>query len=198
MLYERLDTGIIGGFLLTVALVCVPGGIYNQWHVDRLVSQIEKHLTIPHEFYVIRESNKPSWWAKVDLSEPGRFSGRVLYLDLDVKVVGDLDDLACIDAPFAAIKDYQYPMTINSSVMTWDAGVSDHVFTEFTPSVMKRFRGDQNWINNRIPWARRFPREWCVSYKATVRPLGRVPADARVIVYHGEPKPWSLEESVHD
>jgi hypothetical protein len=186
LLDERMDTGASG--MLTVALVCVPGGIFSQWHVDRLIPQIDKHLTIPHEFHVIRKSNKPGWFAKIDLFEPGRFKDRVLYLDLDVTVIGSLDDIVRIDAPFAAIKDYQYPMTLNSSVMTWDSGAADHVFNEFEPSVMARFRGDQNWIYNRIPGARRFPKEWCVSYKLSK--LTGIPNDARVVVYHGESKPW--------
>jgi len=154
---------------------------------------VEDCLSLPYRFVCVDDSPFPGWWAKISLFEPGRFSGRVFYLDLDTTVVGLLDPIVLIEAPFAAIKDYQYPMIINSSVMVWDAGVADHVFTEFNPSVMERYSGDQNWINNRIPTARRFPREWCVSYKATVKPMGRVPDNARIVVYHGEPKPWDLE-----
>lgn len=175
--------------MLTVALVCVPGGIYNQEHVYRLIEQVQDHLTIPHCFYILASSDKPGWWAKVDLFEPGVFKDRVLYLDLDTTIVGSLDDIVNIDASFAAIKDYQYPMTLNSSVMVWDAGAGDIIFNDFTPEVMKKYRGDQNWIYNRIPAARRFPGDWCVSYRLT---KGRVPKDARIIIYHGSPKPWDI------
>ena len=202
--------------MLTVACVLKSGGIYDHTHVDRLQQQVAKHLQMPHAFVCLTDMPEyidgaiieplqhdwPGWWSKIELFRPtvqqdvnpGVFEGRVLYLDLDVDIVGSLDNIADFDAPFAAINDYQYPMTINSSVMVWDAGVADHVFNEFTPAVMERFRGDQNWIYNRIPAARRFPREWCVSYKATVVPLGRVPDDARVVVYHGKPKPWDLTD----
>lgn len=165
---------------------------YTAEHVDRLYHQVNPYMDQPFKFVCVDDSPFPGWWAKISLFEPGRFSGRVLYLDLDVTVVGGLDAVVDIEAPFAAIKDYQFPMTINSSVMTWDAGVADHVFSEFIPSVMTQYNGDQNWINNRIPSARRFPKAWCVSYKVTVKPTGNVPTDARVIVFHGRPKPWDI------
>ena len=167
---------------------------YRPEHVERMLEMITDHVEQPFVFECVDDSPYPGWWAKISLFEPGRFSGRVLYLDLDVTVVGQIDPVARIEAPFAAIKDYQNPMTINSSVMVWDAGTADHVFSEFSPEVMERFRGDQDWINNRMPSARRFPKEWCVSYKATVKPMGRVPDGARIVVYHGLPKPWDLAE----
>jgi hypothetical protein len=182
--------------MLTVALVCVPGGIYDNSHVHRIISQIEKHLTIPHVFDVLRSSDKPGWWAKIDLFKPGRFSGRVLYLDLDTTVVGSLDDLVGFDAPFVAIQDYQYPIRINSSVMSWDAGVADHIYTEFVPNAFDtigKTHGDQDWIHQHIA-AARFPKRWCPSYRAHVLPTGKVPKDARIIVFHGRPKPWEMEE----
>ena len=185
--HERLDEG---SPRLTVAMVCVPGGIYGASHVERLLGQVSTHLD-GYETHVIWESDKPGWWAKIDLFEPGRFTGRVLYLDLDVAVVGDLNELAWYDT-FCAIRDYQFPLTINSSVMAWDAGVADHIYTDFNDDVMRRYRGDQNYINTKIH-ARRFPMAWCPSYRAHCR--DGVPEGARVIVYHGQPKPWDLDGS---
>lgn len=179
--------------MLTVALVCVPGGSYNYNHVDRLIKQVRSNLTIPHTFNITWITDKPGWWSKINLFAPGKFEGRVLYLDLDITIVDKIDDIVNIDAPFAAIKDYQYPMTINSSVMVWDAGIVDHIYTDFTSDVMENYHGDQNWINNRVPTARRFPQDWCVSYKATVLPLGFIPKGTKIVVYHGQPKPWEIE-----
>ncbi len=152
------------------------------------------NLNQPYRFVCIEGSDKPGWWAKIDLFTPGLFTGRVLYLDLDVTVVGNLDDLANQDAPFVAIADYQHPLTINSSVMAWDAGAGDAIYTDFTPDVMSRLHGDQNWIHEKV-FAERFPRRWCPSYRAHVQPTGKVPDDARVIVYHGQPKSWDLPEN---
>lgn len=183
--------------MLTVACVCVPGGIYHEGHVERLRQMVERHLSLPFSFEVIRESPFPGWWAKVSLFEPRRFFGRVLYLDLDVTVVGSLNDLAELRAaPIYAISDYQRPLTVNSSVMVWRAGHADAVYTRFTPDVMGRLHGDQDWINECVRPAR-FPRRWCPSFKRDVQPAGRVPTDARVVVFHGKPKPWEVDCSIY-
>ena len=184
--------------MITVACVCVPGGIYDASHVERLEGMVAAHLSQPHRFVCIDDSPWPGWWAKVSLFDPGRFDGRVLYLDLDVTVVGSLDDLAAYPHPFAAISDYLNPLVLNSSVMAWDAsvstrGVADRVFTEFSASVMERLHGDQDWITKQMPAAVRFPRRWCPSYKANVLPAGHVPDGARVVVFHGRPRPWEVD-----
>lgn len=179
--------------MLTVALVCVPGGIYDDSHIRRMVTQVEDYLECDHMFHVIRESDKPGWWAKIDLFQPGSFTGRVLYLDLDITIVGGLDEVATFDAPFAAIPDYTRFSTLNSSVMVWDVGYCDHIYKNFTPDVMDTPGGDQAWITKQMPMARKFPRRWFPSYKLHVEPTGRIPDGAKAVIYHGQPKPWSTD-----
>lgn len=186
--------------MLTVAAVCVPGGIYNTGHVDRLFAQVRKHLSIPFKEHVVLESDKPGWFSKLDLFKPGQFSGRVLYLDLDSTVIGSLDDLATIPAPFAIIKNFKEfkepnKALFNSSVMRWDAGAADHLFTNFTSDVMDRMNGDQDFISEQMPDAATFPGDWCVSYKVSrYAKLNTMPKDSRVVCYHGQPKPWDLPD----
>src|SRR3990172_3475193 len=123
--------------MLTVACVLSPGPTYNRSHVERLEVMVAQHMRQPYRFVCVDDSPFPGYWAKVSLFQPGRFTGRVLYLDLDVTVVGTLDELAYYPYPFAAIRDYQYPLQINSSVMAWDAGVSDCVYDDFMPDAME-------------------------------------------------------------
>ena len=187
--------------MLTVAAVCVPGGIYNTGHVERLFAQVRQHLSIPFKEHVILESDKPGWFAKLDLFKPDRFTGRVLYLDLDSTVIGSLDDLATYPAPFSIIKNFKEfkepdKARFNSSVMSWDAGAADHLFNNFTTSVMDRLNGDQDWISEQIPYADTFPNNWCVSYKVRrYAKLNTMPKDARVVCYHGQPKPFDLPDN---
>ena len=186
--------------MLTVAAVCVPGGIYNLSHVERLFAQVRQHLSMPFKEHVILESDKPGWFSKIDLFQPGRFTGRVLYLDLDSTVIGSLDDLAMIPAPFAIVKNFKEfkepnKAMFNSSVMVWDAGVADHIYNNFTPTVMDRLNGDQDWISEQIPHADTFPSDWCVSYKVRRAKLNTMPKDARVVCYHGFPKSWDLPDN---
>jgi hypothetical protein len=178
--------------MLTVACVLSEGPkrTYDTNHVERLKSQIK--LAQPYEFVCLDDSPFPGWWAKISLFEPGRFEGRILYLDLDVTVVDLLDDIADYPASFAAIKDWLRP-TINSSVMAWDAGMMDRIYTNFTPSVMERLAGDQDWITEQMPDTEVFPEEWCVSYRKHVRMFKVVPPNAKVVVYHGFPKPWEIK-----
>lgn len=152
---------------------------------------VSQHMRQPYQFVCVDDSPFPGWWSKISLFESGRFSGRVLYLDLDVTVVGALDDLADYPYPFAAIRDYQYPLQVNSSVMAWDAGTADCIYNDFTRDVMDRLHGDQNFIYEKINPVT-FPKHWCPSYKASILTTGKVPNDARVIVYHGFPKPWEV------
>jgi len=204
--------------MLTVASVLWQGeikdSVYHPEHVARLREQVARHLSQPHRFVCLSNvalpegiermsafQDWPGWWQKICCFQPGRFEGRVLYLDLDVTVVGQLDDLADFPESFVAIQDYAHPIRINSSVMAWDAGVADHVYLKFLEAVetsggtspMEKMHGDQNWIHAHIHSAR-FPKRWVPSYKAHVLPAGKVPEDARVCVYHGEPKPWSLPD----
>jgi len=144
----------------------------------------------PFEFTCIDDSPYPGYWAKISLFEPGRFKGRVLYFDLDTTLVQGIDDIINFPWPFGIINDWNLP-GVNSSVMVWDAGAADHLYTKFKPEVMERLHGDQNWISEKMLSAVRFPKDWCVSYKKHVRPTGKIPKDAKVICYHGNPRPWT-------
>ena len=153
----------------------------------------------PFDFVCVTESPFRGWWAKIDLFRPGRFQGRVLYLDLDVTVTGKLDELADYDAPFVLIKDWER-IGYNSSAMAWDAGYNDRLYTEFDASEdesgdMARPGGDQSYIWRKMHGEATFPRNWCRSFKRIV--LLREPTDdMRVVVFHGFPKPWTVEKWV--
>ena len=177
---------------LTIACVLKEGGIYTQKHVSRLRQQIIGKISQPYEFYCLNDSPFPGWWAKISLFEQSRFTGRVLYLDLDVDIVGNLDEIADFPWPFGIINDWN-GQSINSSVMVWDAGYADSIFTKFKESDMDKYEGgDQHYIANNFISTVKFPKEWCLSYKTHIRGK-RIPETAKVIVYHGLPKPWDLK-----
>lgn len=195
---ERMDKRFTGRAVLTVACVLSNGPIYTRDHVARLDAMVAEHMTQPYRFVCLDDSPFPGWWAKISLFEPGRFNGRVLYLDLDVTVVGSLDEIADFPAPFVAIKDWERP-TFNSSVMAWDAGVADRVYTGFTPEIMERqnYGGDQAWLTDSLPMqaqAQFFPVNWCPSYKHHCR--YSVPKGAKAVVFHGQPRPWDLTKDL--
>lgn len=191
---------------LTVACVLWRGPNarrdYRPEHVSRLRDMVARHLTVPHRVVCLSNwpvpceriplvTSREGWWAKTELLRPDLFTGRVLYLDLDVTIIDNIDEIAAYPGQFVTLRDW-LTLGFNSSVMLWDAGIADHLYRDLTLADMNRLHGDQDWLTERFPSAATFPRSWVVSYKANVRPKGRVPDGAKVIVWHGVPKPWQL------
>lgn len=192
--------------MLTVACVLSEGPkrSYDETHVERLQKMVAEHVEQPYRFLCLTNMHVsceslslvrdwPSWWSKIELFSPDLFKGnrdRILYLDLDVTITGKLDDLVDYPAPFVICRDF-LKLGFNSSVMVWDAGYADNIYTLFNDSVMKRLHGDQNWIQGVLPDAATFPKRWCISYKRSL--LEGQSDDMRVLVYHGNPKPWDLD-----
>lgn len=173
---------------LTVACVRVAGNVpYPVEYVTRLKAMVEKHLAREHRFVCLTDrthslprdiesieipppSKMFGWWRKVELFAPGRFEGRVLYLDLDTLIVQALDPLVDFPSSFALIPTagsfqpttkHRVVKRFNSSVMVWEAGVNAQLFTDWTSAVTKRLHGDQDWIGEQWPHASMFPAEWC-------------------------------------
>jgi len=196
--------------VLTVACVLWVGDFrkteYRPEHVERLEAMVRDHLDEPYRFVCLTNvpekvscetiplvTDWPGWWAKLELFRPDLFDDRVLYLDLDVDVIGDLSDLVNFDAPFASIKDWQNG-GYNSSVMVWTPQErTNRLYQTF--SMNKNFPGDQDWISASM-WPKvYFPAPWCLSYKRHIRFLRqKLTLENRVIVYHGDPKPWDIDD----
>ncbi|KKM72785.1 hypothetical protein LCGC14_1417100 [marine sediment metagenome] len=155
----------------------------------------------------------PGWWSKMELF---RLDGPVLYLDLDVVITGSLDELIAADcqpfdpAAFAiseqlgktnllvAPRDFMNKRELNSSVLFFnDCGYLYDQFAEDPDRHMSRFRGDQNFITDRCWDALTFPPGWCVSYRRDCRTklgVGQLPKGARVVCFHGAPKPPDVDD----
>jgi hypothetical protein len=211
------------GFI--VACVCW-GPKYPNAYVHRLQAAVAKHLPIDHRFVCLSDREIPGvetiplpqlkkteegWWQKPNLFWPGLFpdGARVLYFDLDVVFTGDLSILAMQwkSEPIAMIYNFgpnRGHCAHNSSVMLWSANDErlHPIWLEFQrhgDEVMRSLHGDQCWI-----WRvlrddiANFPRDYILSYKYDCRGK-HVDPQARVVVFHGYPKPdqcrepWVLE-----
>ena len=181
------------GRMITVA--CVNWGDYlgrGQHYVDTLRSAVARNLKQPFEFVCVREAgNLQDWWVKIALFQPGRFKGRVLYLDLDSVVVGPLDELV-ESKGIIDMHDWGWGAhPLNSSVMVWDAGEHERVFTAYQPEIAKKFcvGGDQEWITALGGW-QALPAHMVRSYR--YHSIKAPPADASVVTFHGTPKPHEV------
>lgn len=140
------------------------------------------------------------WWNKLALFQPGALPDgeRVLFLDLDTVVCGGLGDLSAYDGRFAIMRDVFYPEHMQSSVMAWEAGTVGHIWTTWDRGGRPQFdpRGDQRWIEAMQPkadyWQDVVPGQ-IVSFKADCLSLNAVPDNARLLIFHGRPRPHECE-----
>lgn len=140
----------------------------------------------------------PRWWPIIEVFRPGLFDGRVLYLDLADLIVGDLAPLASqpgfVVAPEPIVPG---PGKMCSGVMLFSA-TDNEIYKRFDRGAITRLRGDQDWIAELRPYARKFRHDWVISYKGHCvlrkRPIG----DARIVLFHGIPKPPQAEQWVRD
>ena len=149
------------------------------------------------------EQNIKGWWNKLSLFKPGQFPAgeRVLYFDLDQVIIGDMSDIAAHDEHFAIARDFYQPLRMNSSIMSWEAGKYDFIWTTWDNCRRPQWdkRGDQFWIETMLRDSQTqflqdiYPGQ-IVSYKSDCVPLGGIPPGARIIAHHGQPRPHEVPE----
>lgn len=196
--------------MITVACVLRSGGDFTPMHVTALQRTVSKHLQVPHQFRVLTDydidgehivrliTTWPKWWAKLELFRPGAFSGPVLYFDLDTMLVGSIDMLAGYRGQLALLSDFLKPGRLQSGVMAWTPGpMTEAIWRCFTVNparYMRSYPGDGQFLNtyvDRADYLQTLFRGRIVSYNRHVQRLGRVPSCARVICFHGHPRPWT-------
>ncbi len=138
------------------------------------------------------------WWCKMAMFAPETFEAdeRILACDLDTLITGDLSDIAGYDGEFAALNDPYHPLQLSSSLMTWRAGHLHHVWGDWNAAERPTERfgvfGDGGCLEHFHPQCDRlqslFPGQ-IYSFKSTIWLIGQVPPNARVVFFHGRPKP---------
>lgn len=118
-------------------------------------------------------------WTKLELFNPfrewNRHGHRVLFLDLDVLAVASLDPIVDFPAQFALTEDElvderahdttdRYGRKIvrkfNSSVMVWDGGTQNELFTRWSPKDALIYSTDQDFVAAWAPRAVGLPLNW--------------------------------------
>lgn len=125
------------------------------------------------------------WYQKLGLFKSGVIEGKSLFLDLDVIVAGELDRFFDWPHDFGISKDFIW-QGFNSSVMILTPDVCPAIYDDYIKSPRIHRKGDQGIIEEYLPDAVTFPREWCLSYK--VDHVHSRPENA-IVVLHGLPNP---------
>lgn len=189
-----------------ILTVLRSGGEYTKDHVERLRWQCDRYA-FGVEFHCLTDLDGtlqhgwPGWWSKI---EAFNIKGPVLYMDLDTTVRGDLSPLLAMAEKhdFIALRDFNpNQREMGSGLMAWSGDMS-RIYDEFTEDPeghmarcrTPRYWGDQGFIEPLTPgrkyWQDLLPGA-VVSYKMHCR--NGIPEGARVICYHGKPRPWEVE-----
>ena len=200
-------------------IVCLKHGTkYPAKYVNNLLHGVEKHTTIPFEFHCFTEENKgldssitihglphklpgPGWWQKLYMfSKEAELEGRVLYVDLDTLVTGNIDHIVQHNEGFVVLEDFYKKLfpnvkhyDVGSGILSWTVG--DHVplweeFIKNPADVVRKWHphGDQKWIQaNQFPrlyWQDLYPNHF-VSFKVHCKK--GLPDNARLVSFHGSP-----------
>jgi hypothetical protein len=201
------------------------GDKYPDYYVQRLKRETEKYLTIRHKFVCITgrdiegvecvapPTDWPGWWGKIGLFKPGFCDEYNLWLDLDIVLTSNLDNmfLRYSGSHIACAKNWAASGHggCQSSVMIWKGGKgcqAETIYRLFNPKDAHwpprnepgYLWGDQEWITHLRDTGHlavtHFDPELIQSYKYHCRGNG-LPAGCAAVVFHGDPKPAEVNES---
>jgi hypothetical protein len=203
---------------LTVA--CLKWGTrYSVDYVNILHGMVSRHLSLPHRFVCLTDDpagiacealpivpNLPTWWGKLTLFRHP-IPGRVLFIDLDTVIVGNIDGFGSYDGPFCVVRPFYRDWGFNSSIMNIAADFGYDIWNAFARdprAAIERCRreadppwnlGDQRWIELTVDkadyWQDVLPGQ-LVSYK--VHCGHGLPAGARLVCFHGKPDPQDVAD----
>lgn len=184
-------------------LTVKTGRKYTHGDVNRVFRQCVRYLDQPFSFYCYTDNTyglnpdincipyEPLYqldgvWNKMMMFKPGfgNIEGKVLYLDLDVVILNNIDRLADYTDEICAIEchwksfDYvsgpardlanNYGTRLNTSVMTWMAGQTDEVWNTFKHDVdwniVRYSPGMDRFMYHNGLVKERFPKGWIYSY----------------------------------
>ncbi len=149
-------------------------------------------------------SHRPSCYRRLRLFHPDAmrwFGQRYVSLDLDSVITGPLAPLWHRPEPFVIWGNTNKTTHYNGSMVLQTAGARSFVWTDFNPKTSPRlakasgsFGSDQGWISYRLGpgeamWSKA---DGVYSYRNDIaKQDNRLPADARIVFWHGQIDPWS-------
>jgi len=205
------------------------GAKYGPDYVNRLYGMVARNLGRPFRFVCLTDDAvgirpevtcapiprlppiaqpKERGWLKLASFSPelaGLLDEAVLYLDLDVVMMGPLDPFLDHPGVFPMIRDWYHPVRLvgNSSVYRYRPAERYALFEAFcqdADSIVTRIRNEQEFLSEYLQGRGElsfWPGDWCQSFRVSCLapwPLRawrtpREPRGCRILIFHGDPKP---------
>ncbi|NYT52836.1 MAG: glycosyltransferase [Candidatus Vesicomyosocius endoextente] len=212
-----------------VNIICIKwGDKFPVKYVNRLFGMVSRHLSIPFRFICFTENNTgirseveiqdlpkldlplgllERGWRKLTIFKNnfGDLSGSTLFLDLDIVVVGNLDEFFTFPGDFLIAHDKKKPKKIegNSSIFRFEIGKYSKILSYFEKNfelVKSEVRHEQAYLSRELhkqDKLKYWPDEWVPSFKYRCCPswikswfqAPFIPKNAKVILFHGLPNP---------
>jgi hypothetical protein len=218
----------------TVNVLCIKwGNKYGADYVNRLQSMVSRHLKRPHRFVCLTDDavgigtavevfdipkvgfadfdarlpwTKGHGWLKLTSFHAPLYdlTGTTLFIDLDVVIVGSLDEFFDAPGEFVVIKEWdKKDGTGNTSVYRYEIGAHQDALQHLAANkdaAMATVRNEQEYITGylaRQGKLRYWPDAWCRSFKRHCVRRGpvqwfkppQIPEGAKIIAFHGKPNP---------
>lgn len=196
---------------MRVALVLRSGGEYRPEHAEALASQLREQGHVPLVFTDMKVRGVDTaplrykwggWWSTMNIFDP-RIPGDLLYMDLDTRIVGDISQVAG-RSELTLLDDFYRPGLLQFGLMRLPAAARAETWARFHEQHISVFHGPGNfmhsvWNGRADTWQAVLPGQ-VVSYKCHVMKDpkksyhvgdGTVPKNARIVCFHGQPRPWA-------
>jgi hypothetical protein len=191
---NRLHAAILRNTLRPTQLVCLtddPTGININIRCEPI-----PEINLPDDLVVTP-------WRKLVLWKDSiaGLSGDVLFLDLDLVITGNLDQMFDFQpGRFCVIENWTQPGKGigNTSCFRWPVGKHSHIFDNVTTQrdrILSSYRIEQVYISREVDDMVFWPRLWCASFKHTLLPrwplnffkAPELPRDTKIVAFTGKP-----------
>lgn len=207
-------------------IVCMKWGTrYSADYVNRLFGMVARNTSPPFRFVCmtddpagvddrietwdcpnidIPEPHRHRGWRKVTLfaERLGDLTGEVLFLDLDIVIVDNIDAFFEYGEGFVVMKNWSQPGARigNTSVYRFTVGEHPYLLEQLEadpdPLIAKHVNS-QTYISRTIRGMTFWPDAWCSSFKVHCVPgwparywrVPTPPAGAKVVIFPGKPDP---------
>lgn len=139
-------------------------------------------------------------------------SGRCLFIDLDMMVIGPLDEMFSYGAGVIAFDVGENmrpgittaPPEVGTGLLAFDIGAETQILNAFQDdptAAMQAYQNEQDFVGAHASQIGFWPLDWVISFKRHLRqPIGldlflqprQPPAGTRVLAFHGTPRPVDL------